>query len=107
MNGYVFRNQERATLRPKMALTIESRDKNYPITRGSKIEIFSAEKKWVRENIVTRGFQSSSSHKVYFGLGKINKDQVEDYSKRKNVSVKFVEKWLGPNLSYSPKRKND
>jgi len=46
-------------------------DKNYPITRGSKIEIFSAEKKWVRENIVTRGFQSSSSHKVYFGLGKI------------------------------------
>lgn len=46
-------------------------DKNYPITRGSKIKIFSGEKKWIRENIVTRGFQSSSSHKVYFGLGKI------------------------------------
>ena len=44
-------------------------DKNYPITRGSKIKIFSEEKQWVRENIVTRGFQSSSSHKVYFGLG--------------------------------------
>ena len=46
-------------------------DKNYPITRGSKIKIFSEENQWVRENIVTRGFQSSSSHKVYFGLGEV------------------------------------
>ena len=53
------------------------------------------------------GFYFSNPMASYFGLGKINKDQVEDYSKRKNVSVKFVEKWLGPNLSYSPKRKND
>ena len=53
------------------------------------------------------GFYFSNPMASYFGIGKINKDQVEDYSKRKNVSVKFVEKWLGPNLSYSPKRKND
>ena len=43
--------------------------KEYPITRGSKIKIFSKQKQWVRENIVTRGFQSSSSHKLFFGLG--------------------------------------
>ena len=36
----------------------------------------------------------------YFGLGKITKDQVEDYAKRKGMEVETVEKWLSPNLSY-------
>jgi 5-methyltetrahydrofolate--homocysteine methyltransferase len=36
----------------------------------------------------------------YFGVGKINKDQVEDYSKRKGVSVAEVERWLSPVLGY-------
>jgi 5-methyltetrahydrofolate--homocysteine methyltransferase len=36
----------------------------------------------------------------YFGIGKINKEQVEDYAKRKNISLSDAEKWLGPVLSY-------
>src|ERR1700761_9044665 len=36
----------------------------------------------------------------YFSLGKIDKDQVEDYAERKGMSVKEVERWLGPNLNY-------
>jgi 5-methyltetrahydrofolate--homocysteine methyltransferase len=36
----------------------------------------------------------------YFGLGKIKKDQVEDYALRKNMSVEEVEKWLGSSLGY-------
>jgi 5-methyltetrahydrofolate--homocysteine methyltransferase len=36
----------------------------------------------------------------YFGLGKIERDQVEDYAQRKGESVAFVEKWLSPNLNY-------
>ena len=36
----------------------------------------------------------------YFGLGKIAKDQVEDYAKRKGQSVEYIEKWLGPWLGY-------
>ena len=36
----------------------------------------------------------------YFNLGKIDRDQVVDYAKRKNMSVEDVEKWLGPNLGY-------
>lgn len=36
----------------------------------------------------------------YFGLGKIGKDQVEDYAKRKNMSVSLVERWLSPVLNY-------
>jgi 5-methyltetrahydrofolate--homocysteine methyltransferase len=38
----------------------------------------------------------------YFGLGKIERDQVLDYHLRKNMSVQEVERWLGPNLNYEP-----
>lgn len=46
------------------------------------------------------GFYFSHPKASYFGLGKIEKDQVLDYAKRKNMSVEQVEKWLAPNLSY-------
>ena len=36
----------------------------------------------------------------YFGLGKINRDQVEDYARRKNMPVADAERWLAPNLAY-------
>jgi 5-methyltetrahydrofolate--homocysteine methyltransferase len=38
----------------------------------------------------------------YFDLGKIDRDQVLDYSERKGMSVAEVERWLGPNLNYDP-----
>jgi 5-methyltetrahydrofolate--homocysteine methyltransferase len=38
----------------------------------------------------------------YFGLGKIGRDQVADYSERKGMSVSEVERWLGQNLNYDP-----
>jgi 5-methyltetrahydrofolate--homocysteine methyltransferase len=38
----------------------------------------------------------------YFSLGKIDRDQVADYSKRKGLSVAEVERWLGQNLNYDP-----
>ncbi len=38
----------------------------------------------------------------YFTLGKIGKDQVEDYHRRKGLSIAEVERWLGPNLGYTP-----
>jgi 5-methyltetrahydrofolate--homocysteine methyltransferase len=36
----------------------------------------------------------------YFGLGKIAKDQVEDYAKRKGLSLEETERWLSPVLAY-------
>ncbi|PAW72183.1 MAG: methionine synthase [Opitutia bacterium Tous-C4FEB] len=36
----------------------------------------------------------------YFAIGKLSKDQVEDYSARKNLPVATCEKWLGPYLDY-------
>ena len=38
----------------------------------------------------------------YFAVGKIGRDQVEDYAARKGVSVQEVQRWLAPNLSYEP-----
>jgi 5-methyltetrahydrofolate--homocysteine methyltransferase len=38
----------------------------------------------------------------YFSLGKIDRDQVADYHKRKGMTVEEVERWLGQNLNYDP-----
>ncbi|GKS58253.1 methionine synthase [Nitrospira sp.] len=38
----------------------------------------------------------------YFGVGKIGRDQVEDYARRKDMSVAEIERWLAPNLGYEP-----
>ena len=38
----------------------------------------------------------------YFAIGKLGRDQIEDYAKRKGMSVAEVEKWLGPYLQYDP-----
>ena len=40
----------------------------------------------------------------YFGVGKIERDQVEDYHQRKGMPIDQVERWLGPNLNYEPGR---
>ncbi|MCA9771467.1 MAG: cobalamin-dependent protein, partial [Myxococcales bacterium] len=46
------------------------------------------------------GLYFSHPKSQYFGLGKIQKDQVEDYARRKGMSVEDVERWLAPNLAY-------
>ena len=38
----------------------------------------------------------------YFGVGKIERDQVEDYARRKGFSVSETERWLAPVLNYDP-----
>ena len=37
----------------------------------------------------------------YFNVGRLGRDQVEDYAKRKSMSPEEVERWLGPNLGYA------
>ncbi len=46
------------------------------------------------------GWYFSHPESKYFGLGKIDKDQVEDISKRKGEEVHVMERWLSPNLNY-------
>lgn len=46
------------------------------------------------------GFYFNHPESKYFALGKISKEQVEDYAMRKNISVSEAEKWLSPQLGY-------
>jgi 5-methyltetrahydrofolate--homocysteine methyltransferase len=47
-------------------------------------------------------FAHPDSH--YFGVGKIEKDQIVDYAKRKGWDVEYAERWLAPILNYDPAR---
>ncbi|HIL90663.1 MAG TPA: methionine synthase, partial [Gemmatimonadetes bacterium] len=38
----------------------------------------------------------------YFGVGRIGRDQIEDYARRKDWSIEEAERWLAPNLGYDP-----
>jgi 5-methyltetrahydrofolate--homocysteine methyltransferase len=46
------------------------------------------------------GFYFAHPESQYFGLGKIAKDQVQDYANRKGWTLQEAERWLGPVLSY-------
>ena len=39
----------------------------------------------------------------YFNVGRIGRDQVEDYARRKGVTPSAAERWLSPNLAYEPR----
>jgi 5-methyltetrahydrofolate--homocysteine methyltransferase len=46
------------------------------------------------------GLYFSHPQAVYFGLGKITKEQVEDYAKRKGMTLNEAERWLAQNINY-------
>jgi 5-methyltetrahydrofolate--homocysteine methyltransferase len=50
------------------------------------------------------GLYFSHPQSAYFGVGRIDRDQVEDYAKRKGWSLAVCEKWLAPVLAYDPAR---
>jgi 5-methyltetrahydrofolate--homocysteine methyltransferase len=49
------------------------------------------------------GFYFSHPQSRYFGVGKIEKDQVEDYARRKGWTLQEAERWLAPILNYNPR----
>ncbi len=48
------------------------------------------------------GFYLAHPQAAYFGIGKIERDQVEDYAVRKGMTIEDMERWLAPNLDYEP-----
>jgi 5-methyltetrahydrofolate--homocysteine methyltransferase len=52
------------------------------------------------------GWYFSHPDARYLTVGRIDRDQVEDYARRKNLPVPVVERWLAPNLGYEPERAN-
>jgi 5-methyltetrahydrofolate--homocysteine methyltransferase len=51
------------------------------------------------------GFYFSHPESQYFAVARIDRDQVEDYARRKGVSLQEIERWLAPNLAYEPDAK--
>lgn len=49
------------------------------------------------------GLYFSHEKAEYFGIGRIDKDQVADYANRKGWDLEKAERWLAPNLAYDPK----
>jgi 5-methyltetrahydrofolate--homocysteine methyltransferase len=46
------------------------------------------------------GFYFSHPQAQYFAVGKIGRDQVEDYARRKSLELNKTERWLAPALAY-------
>ena len=51
------------------------------------------------------GWYFSHPDSRYFIVGDVNRDQVEEYAKRKGWSIEEAERWLAPNLGYDPQMK--
>jgi 5-methyltetrahydrofolate--homocysteine methyltransferase len=48
------------------------------------------------------GLYFANPHSKYFNVGRIGRDQLEDYAARKGMPVAEAERWLGSNLAYEP-----
>jgi len=48
------------------------------------------------------GWYFSHPEARYFGVGRLDRDQVADYARRKGWTLAAAEKWLAPNLGYEP-----
>jgi 5-methyltetrahydrofolate--homocysteine methyltransferase len=55
---------------------------------------------WPGASVCGLYFSHPQSH--YFGVGKIERDQVEDYARRKDWTPQEAERWLAPVLNYDP-----
>jgi 5-methyltetrahydrofolate--homocysteine methyltransferase len=64
--------------------------------------IWLTEAKAMVPTAAVSGIYYGHPESTYFAVGKINRDQVEDYAERKGMSIKDTEYWLAPNLGYDP-----
>jgi 5-methyltetrahydrofolate--homocysteine methyltransferase len=48
------------------------------------------------------GFYLSHPDAAYFAVGKVGRDQVQDYARRKGMTLAEAERWLAPYLAYEP-----
>ena len=70
------------------------------VEAATGIRITESYAMWPGSSISGQYFAHPESR--YFSLGKIGRDQVEDYAARKGILLEEAERWLGPNLNYDP-----
>ena len=70
------------------------------VTREIGVELTESRAMWPGASV--SGWYFAHPESRYFVVGRIGRDQVEDYAGRKGWSVKDAERHLAPNLSYDP-----
>jgi 5-methyltetrahydrofolate--homocysteine methyltransferase len=68
--------------------------------RNSGVSLTESYAMWPGSSV--SGLYLSHPECYYFGVAKVERDQVEDYARRKTMAVTEVERWLGPVLNYVP-----
>jgi 5-methyltetrahydrofolate--homocysteine methyltransferase len=71
-------------------------------TRATGVELTESCAMWPAASVSGLYFAHPEAH--YFGVGKIERDQVEDYARRKGMRLEEAERWLSPILNYEPAR---
>jgi 5-methyltetrahydrofolate--homocysteine methyltransferase len=75
----------------------------FRLLQAERIGVTLTESFAMRPGAAVCGLYFSHPQSAYFGVGKIERDQVEDYAKRKGWSLAEAEKWLAPILNYDPR----
>jgi 5-methyltetrahydrofolate--homocysteine methyltransferase len=71
-------------------------------TKATGVELTESCAMWPAASVSGLYFAHPEAH--YFGVGKIERDQVEDYARRKGMRLEDAERWLSPILNYEPAR---
>ncbi len=70
------------------------------VERATGIKITESYAMWPAASV--SGLYFAHPAAKYFGVGKIDRDQVQDYAARKQLDLATMERWLAPNLNYEP-----
>ncbi|MEX2444794.1 MAG: methionine synthase [Alkalispirochaeta sp.] len=74
----------------------------FEMLEADKLDMRLTESFMMLPAAATSGFYFSHPESQYFGVGKLQKDQIADWAARKGVSLKQAESWLQPVLAYEP-----
>jgi len=74
----------------------------FDLLRAAEVEISLTENYAMLPASSVSGFYLAHPQSQYFAVGKVGRDQVEDYARRKNMPLAEMERWLAPNLGYEP-----
>jgi 5-methyltetrahydrofolate--homocysteine methyltransferase len=74
----------------------------FELLRASEVDISVTENYAMWPASSVSGFYLAHPQSQYFAVGKVGRDQVEDYARRKNMALAEAERWLAPYLGYEP-----
>ncbi|MFO8042021.1 MAG: vitamin B12 dependent-methionine synthase activation domain-containing protein, partial [Alkalispirochaeta sp.] len=74
----------------------------FELLEADKLDMRLTESFMMLPAAATSGFYFGHPQSQYFGVGKLQKDQIADWAARKGVSISQAESWLQPVLAYEP-----